>query len=258
MRNQAAGRCSQLEGLRLRTSLDECLSKPVAGKAVPGEPGSGRPVRLITDSSVEWWRSEQLVEYSQALELMEQRVEGVHAGRAEELVWLLEHPSLYSFGTSAKRSDLLDPRGLPVVNAGRGGQLTYHGPGQRIAYVMLDLRGRGQDVRKFIWQLEEWVIETLSSFGLKGKRCCGRIGVWIDLPSLSTERKIAAVGVRIRRWITFHGLALNLDPELGYYEGIVPCGLPDCRATSIRALGCRISMCELDAALVASWDRVFG
>lgn len=219
---------------------------------------SGEPARLITDSSVQWWHSEQLVEYSRALELMEQLVGDIHAGQAEEVVWLLEHPSFYSAGTSAKPSDLLDPERLPVINAGRGGQLTYHGPGQRIAYVMLDLRGRGQDVRKFIWQLEEWVIETLSSFELKGERRCGRTGVWIDLPILSSERKIAAIGVRIRRWITFHGLALNLDPELGYYDGIVPCGLTASRATSIRALGCRIGMRELDAALIASWGKVFG
>ena len=189
---------------------------------------------------------------------MEERVRLIHEGSAGELVWLLEHPPLYTAGTSAKRADLLQPDRFPVYEAGRGGQFTYHGPGQRIAYVMLDLRKRGPDVRRYVCNLEDWVIGALSTFNVTGERRDGRVGIWVDRGA-GREDKIAAIGVRIRRWVTFHGVSINLDPDLSHFSGIVPCGIGDANlgVTSLVDLGLPVSMADLDVALKAAFDPVF-
>ena len=190
---------------------------------------------------IEWRVSETPVEYAAAVEEMEGRVAAIRAGAAAELVWLLEHPPLYTAGTSARDEELLEPRRLPVHRAGRGGRYTYHGPGQRIAYVMLDLRRRGQDVRCYVHQLEEWIIRILARFEVRGERRDGRVGIWVVRPS-GNEEKIAAIGVRVRQWVTYHGLALNVDPELEHYRGIVPCGIAEHGVTSLAELGIAASM----------------
>jgi lipoyl(octanoyl) transferase len=187
---------------------------------------------------------------------MEQRVAAIRAGAAAELVWLLEHPPLYTAGTSARDEDLLDPGRLPVHYTGRGGRYTYHGPGQRIAYVMLDLRRSGQDVRCYVHQLEEWVIRTLARFDVRGERRDGRVGIWIVRPG-GREEKIAAIGVRVRQWVTYHGVALNLDPELDNYRGIVPCGIAEHGVTSLAELGVAVTMAEIDTALYATFAETF-
>jgi lipoyl(octanoyl) transferase len=189
---------------------------------------------------------------------MEERVRLIHEGSAGELVWLLEHPPLYTAGTSAKRADLLQPDRFPVYEAGRGGQFTYHGPGQRIAYVMLDLRKRGPDVRRYVCNLEDWVIGALSTFNVTSERRDGRVGIWVDRGA-GREDKIAAIGVRIRRWVTFHGVSINLDPDLSHFSGIVPCGIGDANlgVTSLVDLGLPVSMADLDVALKAAFDPVF-
>ena len=187
---------------------------------------------------------------------MEGRVAAIRAGSAAELVWLLEHPPLYTAGTSARDEELLEPRRLPVHRAGRGGRYTYHGPGQRIAYVMLDLRRRGQDVRCYVHQLEEWIIRTLARFAVRGERRDGRVGIWVVRPS-GNEEKIAAIGVRVRQWITYHGVALNVDPELEHYRGIVPCGISEHGVTSLAELGIAASMGEIDTALRRAFAEVF-
>lgn len=190
---------------------------------------------------------------------MEDRVAQIRENTAEELIWLLEHPSLYTAGTSAKEQDLLAPDRFPVYRAGRGGQYTYHGPGQRIAYTMLDLRKRGPDVRCFVHNLEEWVIQALASFNVKGERREGRVGIWVDRGG-GREDKIAAVGVRIRRWITFHGISINVEPDLEHFSGIVPCGIGEQNlgVTSLVDLGLPVTMTDLDVALRESFDSVFG
>lgn len=177
---------------------------------------------------------------------MERRVAAIEAGAAPELLWLLEHPHLYTGGTSADAHELLDPHSLPVYSTGRGGRYTYHGPGQRVIYALCDLRRRDRDVRAHVWRLEEWVIRALRELGVTGERREGRIGIWVARDG--QEEKIAAIGVRVRRWITFHGLALNVNPDLSKYRGIVPCGLGDFGVTSLHALGVRVSMSETDAA----------
>jgi lipoyl(octanoyl) transferase len=186
---------------------------------------------------------------------MEARVAAIRDGRAPELVWLLEHPPLYTAGTSARPQDLLDPDRLPVHKTGRGGQYTYHGPGQRVAYVLLDLQRRGKDVRCFVHQLEGWVIAALGHFGIAGERRDGRVGIWVRVPG--GEAKIAAIGVRIRRWVSYHGVAINLDPDLAHYRGIVPCGIAEYGVTSLAALGVAATMADLDAALRAEFVEVF-
>ena len=206
---------------------------------------------------VEWRLSDALVEYPVAIAEMEARVAGIRDGSAPELVWLLEHPPLYTAGTSARPADLLDPAALPVFDAGRGGQYTYHGPGQRIGYVMLDLGRRGRDVRGFVTSLEEWLIRTLACFNLKGERRTGRVGIWIAR-SDGSEHKIAAIGVRVRRWVTFHGVSLNVEPELGRYAGIVPCGISRHGVTSLAAEGIHVAMEEVDSALRGAFAEVFG
>ncbi len=189
---------------------------------------------------------------------MEQRVAAIIDRRAPELVWLLEHPPLYTAGTSARAEDLLAAR-FPVHVAGRGGQYTYHGPGQRIAYAMLDLRQRGQDVRRYVHDLEGWAILALRRFGLNAQRREGRVGLWIDMTAHGRlgEAKIAAIGVRVRRWVTFHGLSLNVAPDLSHYTGIVPCGIAEHGVTSLADLGLDVTMAEMDAALKETWGEVF-
>ena len=205
---------------------------------------------------IEWRISTIPVDYEPAVDEMEARVAAIRAGVAPELVWLLEHPPLYTAGTSARDQDLLDPGGLPVHRTGRGGRYTYHGPGQRIAYVMLDLARRGPDVRCHVHRLEEWIIRTLARFGIKGERRDGRVGIWV-VRSGGGEEKIAAIGMRVRRWVTYHGMALNVDPELDHYRGIVPCGIPEHGVTSLARLGVRATMAELDDALRATFAEVF-
>jgi lipoyl(octanoyl) transferase len=212
---------------------------------------------VIEAGQVEWRTSPAPVDYRAAVEEMEQRVAEIRAGIADELVWLLEHPPLYTAGTSARAEDLLEPDRLPVYRTGRGGQYTYHGPGQRVAYVMLDLRRRGQDVRCYVHQLEEWVIQTLARFGVRGERRDGRVGIWVARAG-GREEKIAAIGVRVRQWVTYHGLALNIDPELGHYRGIIPCGIADHGVTSLAELSVGTTMEEVDAALRATFDEAFG
>jgi lipoyl(octanoyl) transferase len=208
-------------------------------------------------AAVEWRISPGLVAYPEALAAMEERVAAIRDGSAPELVWLLEHPPLYTAGTSARVQDLLAPRRFPVYDAGRGGQYTYHGPGQRVAYVMLDLQRRQPDLRRYIWQLEEWIVRALARFNLSGGRRAGRIGIWVVEPG-GREAKIAALGVRVRRWVTYHGVAINLDPDLEHFSGIVPCGISGFGVTSFAALGLTTIMTELDAALMASFEEVFG
>ena len=202
-----------------------------------------------------WKTSRALQDYPAAVAAMEVRVGQIYAGAAPELVWLLEHPPLYTQGASANRHDLLEAR-FPVYETGRGGEFTYHGPGQRVAYVMLDLRRRGQDVRKHIRRLEEWLIRNLAEFGITGERRAGRIGVWVVLAD-GSEKKIAAVGVRVRKWITYHGVSLNVNPDLTHYSGIVPCGISEFGVTSLHDLGIKASMAEVDAVLKKIFNEVF-
>jgi lipoyl(octanoyl) transferase len=186
---------------------------------------------------------------------MEARAEGIAAGKADELVWLVEHPPIYTAGTSANDADLLDPR-FPVFKTGRGGQFTYHGPGQRVGYVMLDLKRRKPDVRKYVHDLEEWLIRTLARFNVKGERREGRVGIWVVRGN--REDKIAALGVRVRRWVTFHGVSFNVDPDLDHFGGIVPCGIKQYGVTSLHDLGILVSMADVDVAMKAAFEEVFG
>jgi lipoyl(octanoyl) transferase len=210
---------------------------------------------------VEWRMAANLVPYEEAEATMAARAAAVADGRAPELVWLLEHPPLYTAGTSARPEELIEAR-FPVHATGRGGQFTYHGPGQRIAYVMLDLKRRGPDVRRFVATLEEWIIRTLASFGVEGSRRDERIGVWVRRPDKGAghEDKIAAIGIRVQRWVTLHGIAINVAPELAHFSGIVPCGVADTRygVTSLNDLGVRASMAEVDAALRREFEVLFG
>jgi lipoyl(octanoyl) transferase len=204
-----------------------------------------------------WTVSAGLTPYPDAERAMEARAEAIAAGAAGELVWLLEHPPLYTAGVSARPADLLDPGRFPVFRAGRGGQFTYHGPGQRVAYVMLDLTARGRDVRAFVRALQAWIIGALDRLGVAGEARDGRVGVWVT-DADSREEKIAAIGVKLRRWVSFHGVSLNVDPELGHFDGIVPCGETLHGVSSLAALGVAASMAEADAALRASFIDVFG
>lgn len=209
----------------------------------------------------EWRVSGAPVPYDAALAFMDARAAAIRAGTAPETVWLLEHPPLYTAGTSARAADVRAPGDLPVVAAGRGGEVTYHGPGQRVAYVMLDLARRGHDVRRFVCGLEDWMIATLARFGVSGERRAGRVGVWVDRArdlGPGREDKIAAIGVRVRRGVTLHGVALNVDPDLARYAGIVPCGIADPRfgVTSLAALGRKAPMAEIDAALRATYPAI--
>ncbi|MCE9523327.1 MAG: lipoyl(octanoyl) transferase LipB [Alphaproteobacteria bacterium] len=206
---------------------------------------------------IEWRISDKPVAYADAVAAMERRAAAVAEGRANELVWLLEHPPLYTAGTSAKDSDLLAPARFPVHATGRGGQFTYHGPGQRVGYVMMDLRQRDHDVRRFVRELEEWLIRTLAAFNVRGERRDGRVGIWVAQRN-GKEHKIAALGIRVRRSITFHGISLNVDPDLEHFSGIVPCGIAEHGVTSLHALGLTPAMMDVDLALRSAFEEVFG
>jgi lipoyl(octanoyl) transferase len=208
---------------------------------------------------MEWRIDDRPVDYEAALSLMDRRVAAIRDGSAPELAWLLEHPPLYTAGTSAQPADLLAPGRFPVFRSGRGGQYTYHGPGQRIGYVMLDLKRRGPDVKAYVHNLEEWLIRSLARFNINGERRAGRVGIWVTRDS-GREDKIAAIGVRIRHWVTMHGVALNHEPDLGHFAGIVPCGISGSAfsVTSLHDLGILISTSELDMAMKAAFADVFG
>jgi len=213
---------------------------------------------------VEWQVSKGLTLYPEALAHMEEQVNGILAGTAKEQIWLVEHPPIYTAGTSAKRADLIAPEKFEVFESRRGGEYTYHGPGQRVAYVMLDLNKRGRDVRAYVAKLEAWVISTLAEFNVQAGRREGRVGVWVNRPERPAlangriaEDKIAAIGVRIRRWVTFHGISINVEPDLSHYNGIVPCGISDYGVTSLVDLGIPATMDDLDAALERRFADVF-
>ena len=213
---------------------------------------------------VEWIVTPGLVPYDEAVAFMEARVAAISEGRADEAIWLLEHPPLYTAGTSAKPADLTDPDRFPVFQTGRGGQYTYHGPGQRVVYVMLDVGKRGRDVRCFVRQMEDWVIAALAEFNVTGEIRPGRVGVWVVRPDRPpapdgspAEDKIAAIGVKLRKWVSFHGISINVEPDLSHFTGIVPCGIRDHGVTSLVDLGLPVTMADLDVALRATFERVF-
>lgn len=206
----------------------------------------------------DWAVSDGLISYPQAMSFMNDRAAAIRKGEAPELVWLLQHPPLYTAGTSAKPDDLLDATRFPVFSAGRGGQLTYHGPGQRIAYVMLDLRRTGGDIRSFIGNLERWVIGALSDFNVRGEVRPGRVGVWVKAAGGDAEDKIAAIGLRVSRGVSTHGISLNVDPDLRHYGGIVPCGISEHGVTSLAALGLPVTMADADVALRRHFEAQFG
>lgn len=214
---------------------------------------------------VRWQVADGFTGYEEAVAFMEQRAEAIFNGEADELVWLVEHPPLYTAGTSARPSDLLTPDRFPVYETGRGGEYTYHGPGQRVAYVMLDLKRRRPDVRAFVAALEAWVIRTLDSMNVKGERREDRVGVWVQRPERPAlpdgspaEDKIAAIGIRLRRWVSFHGISINVEPDLNHYSGIVPCGVTAHGVTSLVDLGLPVSMQDTDVALRAAFEEIFG
>lgn len=214
---------------------------------------------------VEWKISDGLTDYIEALRFMETRAAAIAAGEAPECIWLLEHPPLYTAGTSAKPRDLTDPGRFPVHEARRGGQYTYHGPGQRVVYVMLDVGKRGHDVRRFVQQLESWVIATLAEFNVSGEIRDGRVGVWVARPEKPPlpdgsprEDKIAAIGIRLRKWVSFHGISINVEPDLEHFSGIVPCGISGHGVTSLVDLGLPVAIADLDSALRTTFPAVFG
>ncbi len=217
-------------------------------------PSDGRPI--------EWRISDDLVDYPEAVAFMEQRVSYIRAGIAPDTVWLLEHPPLYTAGTSAAPEELISADRFPVYETGRGGRYTYHGPGQRIAYVMMDLKNRGSDVRAYIHDLEDWVIHTLALFNVKGERREGRVGIWVDRAAdrnePGREDKIAAIGVRVRRWVSYHGISINVEPDLEHFSGIVPCGIDEHGVTSLVDLGITATINDVDNALIQAFDDVFG
>ncbi|MDH2325527.1 lipoyl(octanoyl) transferase LipB [Cereibacter sp. SYSU M97828] len=213
---------------------------------------------------MDWTHLPGLAPYAETLAAMEDRVAAIAARTAPEGIWLLEHPPLYTAGTSARAEDLVVPDRFPVHVAGRGGQYTYHGPGQRVAYVMLDVGARGRDVRQFVCALENWVIDTLAEFGVRGERRTGRVGVWVTRPDKAPnidgsvrEDKIAAIGVKLRRWVSFHGISINVEPDLSHFDGIVPCGIREHGVTSLVDLGLPVTMADVDAALIATFPKHF-
>ena len=227
--------------------MNEAISQSKVGSATP----------------VEWRRTEGFTPYPDAVAFMEDRVAQIRAGTAPELIWLLEHEPIYTGGTSAKPEDLLAAEKFPVFKSSRGGQYTYHGPGQQVAYVMLDLEQRGKDIRAFVYALEEWIIQTLAGFDLKGERRDGRVGVWIDRSANTgniREDKIAAIGVRVRKWVSFHGISLNVMPDLSHFSGITACGIDEAglSITSLQDLGIAASMQDADSALRSTFESVFG
>jgi len=223
--------------------------------------GPAKPAETAQNRALEWRVSPGLVPYEEAVATMEARVAAIRDAGAPELVWLLEHPPLYTAGTSADPAELLDGARFPVHQTGRGGRHTYHGPGQRVAYVLLDLKKRGPDVRGYVANLEDWVIRTLADCGVTGEKREGRIGIWVERPDPvfgKREEKIAAVGVRVRRWVTYHGISLNVAPDLTHFTGIVPCGISEHGVTSLKALGKSADMGAVDAALRKNFTEVFG
>lgn len=233
--------------------LTETLTRPAPACETPGK------LMRPDARAAEWIVADGLTDYPVALETMRARAGAIAAGTAAEAVWLVEHPPLYTSGTSASASDLLLPDRFPVYPAGRGGEYTYHGPGQRVGYVMLDLRERGRDVRCLVHGLEGWIIDSLAAFNIAGERREGRIGVWVKTPGRpGGESKIAAIGVRVSKWVTFHGISLNVAPDLGHYDGIVPCGIADRGVTSFEDLGQIVSMAEVDMALRTAFESRFG
>ena len=215
------------------------------------------PSKIYSEDTVQWRASEGLTPYPDAVTYMETRAKAIAADEAQEQIWLLEHPPLYSAGTSAKATDLVDPERFDVFESGRGGQYTYHGPGQRVGYVMLDLRKRGRDVAAFVRGLEQWIIDSLADLDVTAERRCGRVGVWVVLPD-GSEAKIAAIGVRLKKWVSFHGISINVNPDLSHFGGIVPCGIAEHGVTSLSALGKGADMTTLDAALKRNFERLFG
>lgn len=216
---------------------------------------------VYSPDAVQWRITKALTPYSEAHDYMIDKALSIATQGDQEEVWLLEHPPLYTAGTSANITDLVDPDKFDVFKTGRGGQYTYHGPGQRVGYVMLDLRKRGRDVAAFVRGLEQWIINTLAEFDIKAERRCGRVGVWVvrqDNQGLEVEEKIAAIGVRLKKWVSFHGISINLNPDLSHFAGIVPCGISDHGVTSFQALGKHISMSELDTALRRNFEDIFG
>lgn len=228
----------------------------------PACPGPGD---ILPAQAAPLWRVlPGLSDYIATLRAMETHVAAIASGTAAEEIWLLEHPPLYTAGTSANPADLMNPAGFPVHEAGRGGQYTYHGPGQRVVYAMLDLNRRGRDVRCFVHQMEDWVIDTLSEFGIRGERRAGRVGVWVTRPEKPPlpdgsprEEKIAAIGIKLRRWVSFHGLSINVEPDLTHFDGIIPCGIREHGVTSLVDLGLPVTMEDVDLALQRSFARVF-
>lgn len=233
------------------------MTAPTAANS-PETPKSDRTTAGAI-ATVEWAISDQPVAYPRALEIMAARAAAIRNEGAAELVWLLEHPPLYTAGTSARAEDLIEPNRFPVFDAGRGGQFTYHGPGQRIVYVMLDMKRRGGDVRALVANLERWVIRALSRFNVKGETRDGRVGIWVKRPEKGEgkEDKIAAIGLRVSRWVTTHGISLNVEPDLSHYAGIVPCGISEHGVTSLADLGLPVSMDEADMALIAAFEEIF-
>lgn len=224
--------------------------------------------KLNATAPVDWAISDGPIAYPDALDIMNQRAAAIREGRAAELVWLLEHPALYTAGTSAKLEDLLDANLFPVFQSGRGGEYTYHGPGQRVAYVMLDLKQRGGDIRALVSALETWITGTLAAFNVKGETRPGRVGIWVKRPARGVgggdgntgehEDKIAAIGLRVSRWVTTHGISLNVEPDLSHYRGIVPCGIREHGVTSLADLGLPVTLADADVALRQNFERVFG
>lgn len=218
----------------------------------------------LGESAVEWIHQDGLVSYEDAIQFMDERVALIAAGTAPETVWLVEHPALYTAGTSADPKDLIAPDRFPVYQTGRGGEYTYHGPGQRVCYVMLDLKRRKQDVRQFVFALEQWIIDTLDQFNVKGERRADRVGVWVERPERPrspeghmAEDKIAAIGIRLRKWVSFHGISINCEPELEHFSGIIPCGVQQHGVTSLVDLGLPVTMDDLDLALKSQFSRTF-
>ncbi|PWL18998.1 lipoyl(octanoyl) transferase LipB [Falsochrobactrum shanghaiense] len=245
------------------------LSPALNGKMQISREDTARQSRFLPMAAdappVEWLIADGLTDYDEALRFMEERVQSIREGTASELVWLVEHPPLYTAGTSARAQDLLTPDRFPVFETGRGGEYTYHGPGQRVAYVMLDLKRRREDVRAFVAALEEWIIETLAQFNVKGERREDRVGVWVvrpEKPRLANgepcEDKIAAIGIRLRRWVSFHGISINVEPQLEHFSGIVPCGIAEHGVTSLVDLGLPVTMDDVDLALGRAFETVFG
>ncbi|UXN04750.1 lipoyl(octanoyl) transferase LipB [Bartonella sp. HY406] len=219
----------------------------------------------IDNAPVEWRIESGLTDYQFALDFMQKRAEAIRSDNARELIWLVEHPPLYTAGTSANINDLIAPDRFPVYDAGRGGEYTYHGPGQRIVYIMLDLKKRREDIRAFVAAIEQWIIDTLAEFNIKGERREDRVGVWVVRPERPStiigqpaEDKIAAIGIRLKKWVSFHGLAINVEPDLTHYSGIVPCGIANHGVTSLVDLGLPVTMDDVDNALAKTFAEIFG